>query len=840
MANGFTTFAIARKIIQRATAALKEVSQPSDPVIDGRSQALRTAGRTELAIGQIVRSGAGSYDYVVNVNGTTVTCAGGMTSGGGMSGGGDVSIYCEGARVLVFLPHTGAAYGVILCALPHDTPIARKEATAAPLVMPLLNDESGAGIFADSAYNAPFDNSEDVHKQLLNDGRPADLLPGVSGHVNWYGAGVVAHGPVAELTAGPGAKIRTSALDDQVAITSGHYKHTHALGGLELFDDCGYLTGEFTMSIHQQERAGGVPVGTPSMSFEEGSVATASTQSGMVPRAKGTVARKRASGFMGFLGNIFSFFISNPDPNAAIPETAAMECVDQGLMSMHADTSGRVHLRSASGFMLERWDRIPVPKRLKHAGDPTGDRVDMKKIPEDKGPFEFTKAHPYGRSLELRDAEAWRSRNDYRRMHERSQMMGGADLFLPEEEDMVVPKDEYNEIESTDKENFKDYDKRKAFIGLEPDGSIIFRDAWGGEVVMRGGSIIVTAPKQVVIHSGKSTVIHGGDDVIVRGRNSVDISATEHDVRIKGERNVQIVGGSDDNSGGVLIESLANSDKNGYTRAGGEALRTAGIVLKAKDSRVFTYASVAHISASQSVDIETFVDDKTNSGEINLSALRVMVSGAQAVDVVVGTETSKSPSVLALSDSGATLGGASVNLLGQASVGISKGSKIIQNSDIVWGNTIDDTNAYDTNKPNFMLVPDRLQAVKWLKPFDPDAREHIKFTHRTSKEGGTDIAIDAGMPAFVTYQPFWAYWAGTPAGKKVLGAKPVTWEEHAINGTYPWPGKETYEQAGAYVTLKGEENITADTGIPKIRSMVNAKPGGFDESRTFADFEAMS
>jgi hypothetical protein len=74
-------------------------------------------------------------------------------------------------------------------------------------------------------------------------------------------------------------------------------------------------------------------------------------------------------------------------------------------------------------------------------------------------------------------------------------------------------------------------------------------------------------------------------ETVVRSRGSVDVSSAAGDVRVKAERNLQILAGNS-GSGGVLIESKAAAPGHAYADRFGEDVVSSGVVLRAPRSEV--------------------------------------------------------------------------------------------------------------------------------------------------------------------------------------------------------------------------------------------------------------
>jgi uncharacterized protein (DUF2345 family) len=80
-------------------------------------------------------------------------------------------------------------------------------------------------------------------------------------------------------------------------------------------------------------------------------------------------------------------------------------------------------------------------------------------------------------------------------------------------------------------------------ISILPDSGIVLRGACGEEILLQGGNITLSCPSDIRVLPARSAVSLAGDDVVFRAKNSIDLTATDNDVRIKAERNLDMVGG---------------------------------------------------------------------------------------------------------------------------------------------------------------------------------------------------------------------------------------------------------------------------------------------------------
>ena len=132
------------------------------------------------------------------------------------------------------------------------------------------------------------------------------------------------------------------------------------------------------------------------------------------------------------------------------------------------------------------------------------------------------------------------------------------------------------------------YFKNCSYLAFPDDGGIVLGDGHGGELVLSGGNLYLNCPGDVWINPGRNVNLWAGDDVNVRARKSVDIVASEADVRLKAEKNMQLLAGNS-GTGGVLIESKGTGS-NDFENKVGEDVISSGIVLRAMQSAVATAA----------------------------------------------------------------------------------------------------------------------------------------------------------------------------------------------------------------------------------------------------------
>ncbi len=760
-----------------------------------------------FTMGVIIRATPGSYDYLVRTSDKpAIVCRCLEEQLDKVFGTRAMSVLTEQTPVIVYVESVDSRYGFIVGVVP--TVFYGKPTADSPAPFGFsLNPESGASFWSEEAYSEPQLDSKNVSRVIANAGRPADVLPGDWGKINDFGAMLALLGPMAILKATDLAKIEAYVLDDMIRVVSGQFQHFTSMGEYHIYNDGGRTTTEFAGSPHQLE-----VMGIDEYSTAEDGIYTvvepedrtdAYDQSDYIPGEPGQTLKRRVQMFFGDLGDIWQLFLANPQAGT---ETYDREALHQGLMHAHLDGSGRLSVQSAAGVSLQRSDRIAIPKKVKEPWDPEGDQPENEdEDPAPKLPFAYSEEHPFARNLQLNDANGWLLGRAYRRFDVLT-----ADWYTPEEEDLKVPDNEYDPLNAAT-ENFDRYDGRKSGLFVEEDGSVVIRDAWGSEIYMRGGNIVMSSPGDIMKQPGGSDVTMAGKDVVLKAKNSVDVSATENDVRIKAHGNMHLF----TKEKGILLETESTGQgTHGFDEeAEGETVGSSGINLKAPGSRVFIWGGTVHLSAAANMIIETI--DRT-AGRVMVLAGRVL--GFASNWLLAGEEGTAS---IQLSRNSATVTGDSVALQGDKSVLISRDAQILQ--PLQWVDTAD--NPAQSTQAFTRSESDAATTDTFLGEFSAEEREKIKFTFRKADQYGTDKATETDPSAmkFQLYQVPWQRLA--EAGHPLVPSSTDVWEEEKVNETYPWPGKVNFESP-VYINITQESNTNED-GTTKNRIELSNEPGAF-------------
>jgi hypothetical protein len=177
--------------------------------------------------------------------------------------------------------------------------------------------------------------------------------------------------------------------------------------------------------------------------------------------------------------------------------------------------------------------------------------------------------------------------------------------------DTVGPKIDhrYDEAESTTGKPVGGYYPNSSSIDLLEDGGVVISDGFGAEIRMTGGQIFLSAPGDIWMKSGRNTNVWSGQDTIIKAKNSIDITASDKDVRIKSEKNMQLLAGNSTSKvGGILIESRGMENYE-FAPNLGEDVISGGVVIKSSEAPAVILGPSVYVRAGL---------DETQLGDITL------------------------------------------------------------------------------------------------------------------------------------------------------------------------------------------------------------------------------
>lgn len=628
------------------------------------------------------------------------------------------------------------------------------------------------------------------------DGIHLDAFPGDDITVNAQGALTAILEMMASIRGGNGASVETFVFDQLLRITGYNLQERTSFHERNIMEDGGMATQERFGSHVFHEAMGNDP---------ENSV-----------NEKNCTISRRFHDFDGFLGGLLQRFIIRPSVKPA-DMTKAAEDMDLGLYQRFEHLSGAVFERSVTGGGTLKGVAIPVPKRKIAEDDPEGDTGAPPNNPVKPFVFNSDAGTPASNFCQLRDYFAWHfNKVAAERFKEKNK-----DWTIPEESD--CPKlaeakppgigsfyrefpEEVDAMSSSSDSDVSSDDSTgmntrpgTAWCLVMPDGSVSIRDIWGSAITMAGGHIDISASKDVRIIAGGTAVVLGGDDCIIKGRQSVDITATNKQLRLRSEQEVFISSAS----GGMLI----NLDKAGrkFEKAQkGEEVGLIGVVIKSMEGGVTINANQLSLNLQDSLFINASEEGKPPPlimGKIKGFYLKIEQGGGVAFDFDDGAFGISSDGYLFTSG----------NILGEKNLFIKK--------DGVFGGTISQEADFSGVEPVESIVSkifENIDDFQWQ--YELSDFPELKFRFRRTSEYATSDGK--------WFESFWQ--------REMEDT--VRWKERPdIEGEeYPYPGGDHFVSEKSFWTYK-EQNVEK-SGISKARDSLNNSPSGFNGS-SFSSFK---
>jgi hypothetical protein len=506
----------------------------------------------------------------------------------------------------------------------------------------------------------------------------------------------------------------------------------------------------------------------------------------------------------GYLGQGYTHEIRIPPKGVTQTESATPNLPDDGEVPIVVAREqilpdGAMIRESARAIHSVKHANIRSFKRIRAIDDPRGD--DM--ATETEGKYEFSAAEPAGTMPQsVTDQVLWTVRNlapALFRAHRGD--------FLPIERDGQAfeqdldPGDlstlaSQNSVEEPlpvplfvdERFGEKEYRAGRSTISQLENGDIVFRNACGAEIALRGSNIELSAPGDFRVNMGRSVIMLAGDDLVVRAKNSIDLTATDNDVRVKARRNCDLVAGTS-GTGRMLIESQAVGTPGNRDVAGleGENINGRGIVLKAKHSTVQTLAQRIYL---RSLDAGTIVvDADAGRGTVKVDSYVTRIHGSAAVELAAGI-TSRMPNLLSVTGS-RTISKATIECHAQI---LALGA-IFSDAGVV--TTPADNFSKPPDYPRYKQMEDRLQNFidaipTWFQeqywsedqPGHEETIRNTMFSYRTTDQYGSH--------RFLFGEPFWMELYGEDACATL-----ATWDEpvyryQETSDQQPWPGYDRW------------------------------------------------
>ena len=636
-------------------------------------------------------------------------------------------------------------------------------------------------------FVTPMENKDDDSTHVSTHFRPTDVYPGEFAHVNQHNCGIKG-GLFSATLLGGGASLRLSALSNLARLACDTYQRFSMFGGVHEFHNARFLSSERNFALYQEERLGG--------GSKQAKVWTDDSKEPV--EGQNQTMRPRMKDLAGFFGHLKSSFCLRPDPSGSGVRKQGDEPNEEGVSRETIDPSGQYRLSAAGMIAIERTGRIPVPVRKCYPTDKDHDH----ESPETLKPFEHDESDPCYRQLELFDRQAYDLKTQYARVDGLG--LKEPDYHVPQEEELKPLTDKYDEkFDGNETVKLAKYDKRRAGAYIGEDGSVIIRDAWGSEIVMLGGNVSISCAGNVMLLPGKTALTIAGDDIVQKAQNSVDIHASEHDVRLSAARNMEILGGGDESqySGGVIIESRGKGVSPWDGKDKGEQARVSGITLRTKNQGVVVDGQKVVVRSRKVTKIIS--GDKSIDGRVDIGAKTVR---ARAKGIYANSDNA----AMAINGGSFSVNSKSIGIFAVSNLTLTKGSKYP--IPMKWE---DVGNVAAEYLPKFLdITKDLADEKQASEGFSADALEKMVFGFRTSQECGTDKpwSIGGSGDKFRMYEPAWIQVMKIYETLKNGGVDSKAYEEKPEwdNGK-PFPGKEADDSA-EYAQLAGlqPKNLTSD------------------------------
>lgn len=343
-----------------------------------------------------------------------------------------------------------------------------------------------------------------------------------------------------------------------------------------------------------------------------------------------------------------------------------------------------------------------------------------------------------------------------------------------------------------------------SLFSILPDGRIVIGGPGGEEIILGGGEIRLRA-RNIVIESAKDCVVLAGRDLALRSNRSIDLAAATGDVRVKGDKYVEVLAGNS-GTGALILESRSTGTTFDLTKTGtdviasGIVLRSKGIVstisnaayfrttggqitIDAGDGKAAIETRAARMDHHISGDVQWLFGDSQTT---RMSGSLLTVAGGAEVngDVIIagGLLTDRSIQVasghIATSQAKSFLG----KVASLEGVGLTQAQEIVQRPP-------EDVATFTASaKQRKLLTTNQIYAENKIGNANTVASSWFSF--RSTEQCGTDD--------FKLQESRWA------AHVRLSGATTSVWTEPAVttagDATYPFPGKTAWLTAG-YLTF---------------------------------------
>lgn len=565
--------------------------------------------------------------------------------GNGSKGATELTSYPVGTAVLVFFISEAAREGFILGKI--EKQYLPQEDTF--IVPDWISVNSNTGILDDIYKNTLTKDSLSMKVIEHGNMRPSDLLQDDWGAITEFGSYFLLDKFTAAMRASDVCGMWAFLFDNLLRIYGYNYEHFTSATEHRVMNDLGEVHNVLFEAKYPYESLGYKNNGTDITEksekiWQKNKYVDINGSENEVTRKYDLLKLKEAKqtgiwrgvSFRGMLGDLYHDYVAAPPSDLEEPETLEKETKYNGLSEIVRSADGFVGIRSAKAISFVKYPVIPVPKQKALPDDDVNG--DKELTPKVKNDYTFPEKEVDTRAVASMEF------NNYRfNWHALQNIINHEkDWYVPEESDLnrkgytkvamsdflaSLPALANIPIGSEDYSSVKHYASYSA-ITQHDDGSIVLEDGWGSQISMSRGNITITCAGDLQLRPGRNCVIMSPQDTIIKGGRNVDLSATKHDIRLKAENNLQVVS----NTGGLLLESKADSEGNLYKNKEGEDVVSSGVLVKSKKSNIALWGKNVHVNAVEGEEGRIVIDaNKGETKEVYIKAKYVINDVKEAV-----------------------------------------------------------------------------------------------------------------------------------------------------------------------------------------------------------------
>lgn len=808
-----------------------------------------------IAEGRIVGACAGTHGYrVIFGNGSPPRiCTPLVQTSLGPVGMRQLNTYVPDTLVWVLLSREREC-GLILGAVPSTV------LSPSGALPDMITQASACGVAVDQAHTALMELDGGYPDQ--SSGRPSDSLPvGEYGAIaetglRFFGDSHMVHMAIDEFTG-------VFAFYDQTLKVGGRHMQVDTCGSSrETLEDQGEVYHYSGSSPYTWENLGLYAPGDPARAVDDVDHQFATPYySALEPLEDRQAPFHRLVTLGGYLGHGTTSYVLLP-PAADGVHTVGGEA-PIAVASDHTALTGARAIRSAKMMVVGKYGAIPGPRRLRRPEDAGGDNPSNYRA---AGVGEEGDAHDVSDTVGATHEDAAGQRlaaiddvlahafnyesvlplhahkRDWELPQEGETRLGAAASvpdFASLASEPSLPAPEPLRVRVDHRYEEGTYYPNNSLQVFTEDGQILIVDGFGSEILMGGGSVRISCPGDIILAPGRSLVGLAGKDAILRAKGSVDLSATEHDVRLKARRNVQVVGGVG-GTGGVLIESRGAA-AYGYAETGEDA-DVGGVHIKSASDVAVWGADLYLRSTSGGVTVDAAAGDA--AVVVNADSVRRYVR-TSAVDAFGNPEAPDAVNSWGADNVVAgTFGAGGAATLGGTLLVAGGISSVSGHVATTRGGQLDPLSGTTLNEAA-RRVEQQGDAIEEAGPAGAEAyaADVAARWHAEGSAGHADTISRAGFSfrkagQYLTTK--WRMWeARWQRMARLAGTIPATWTEQPVaagtDPTYPYPGRAWADGDGylqqdltLFDAARGVSKDRSDPAYvgPKLAPATPTKPDG--------------